>query len=143
MYAKNPHFGFLEKIKWKNANSIFQDFMNSNVVTTVDTMTAPLSEVYFPSAVVCNINQVSEHFFRFFVNESLQNFIYFWNTRHFEIHALCWFCIRKIRILSVSSSINLLFQKFFFFGFLPTKYLPIKVNKVMAQKRQHQFATSK
>ena len=32
--------------------------MNSNVVTTVDTMTAPLSEVYFPSAVVCNINQV-------------------------------------------------------------------------------------
>ena len=63
IYAKNPHFGFLEKIKWKNANSIFQDFMNSNVVTTVDTMTAPLSEVYFPSAVVCNINQVSEHFF--------------------------------------------------------------------------------
>ena len=37
----------------------FQDFMNSNVVTTVDTMTASLSEVYFPSAVVCNINQVS------------------------------------------------------------------------------------
>ena len=39
--------------------SFFQDFMNSNVVTTVDTMTASLSEVYFPSAVVCNINQVS------------------------------------------------------------------------------------
>ena len=44
--------------------------MNSNVVTTVDTMTASLSEVYFPSAVVCNINQVSKinffHFFHFF-----------------------------------------------------------------------------
>ena len=36
----------------------FQDFLNSNVVTTVDTMTAPLSEVFFPSVVVCNINQV-------------------------------------------------------------------------------------
>ena len=47
---------------WKCAILLFQffqDFMNSNVVTTVDTMTAPLSEVYFPSAVVCNINQVT------------------------------------------------------------------------------------
>ena len=34
------------------------DFMNSTVVITVDTMTAPLSEVFFPSVVVCNINQV-------------------------------------------------------------------------------------
>ena len=42
---------------------IFQDFINSNVVTTVDTMTAPLSEVYFPSVVVCNINQVRESYF--------------------------------------------------------------------------------
>ena len=41
----------------------FQDFINSNVVTTVDTMTAPLSEVYFPSVVVCNINQVRESYF--------------------------------------------------------------------------------
>ena len=120
MYAKNPHFGFLEKIKWKNANSIFQDFMNSNVVTTVDTMTAPLSEVYFPSAVVCNINQVSEHFFRFFVNESLQN-LNFWNTRHLEIRALCLLVLYSKNKESISSSINLLFQKFFFFGFLPTK----------------------
>ena len=39
-------------------NYTFQDFLNSNVVTTVDTMTAPLSEVFFPSVVVCNINQV-------------------------------------------------------------------------------------
>ena len=35
------------------------DFMNATVVTTVDTMTVPLSEVFFPSVVVCNINQVS------------------------------------------------------------------------------------
>ena len=35
------------------------DFMNATVVTTVDTMTAPLSEVFFPSLVVCNINQVA------------------------------------------------------------------------------------
>ena len=34
------------------------DFMNATVVTTVDTMTVPLSEVFFPSVVVCNINQV-------------------------------------------------------------------------------------
>ena len=30
------------------------------VVTTVDTMTVPLSEVFFPSVVVCNINQASK-----------------------------------------------------------------------------------
>ena len=38
------------------------DFMNATVVTTVDTMTVPLSEVFFPSVVVCNINQVSGTF---------------------------------------------------------------------------------
>ena len=37
------------------------DFMNATVVTTVDTMTVPLSEVFFPSVVVCNINQVIRH----------------------------------------------------------------------------------
>ena len=36
------------------------DFMNSTVVITVDTMTAPLTEVFFPSVVVCNINQVEQ-----------------------------------------------------------------------------------
>jgi len=39
------------------------DFMNATVVTTVDTMTVPLSEVFFPSVVVCNINQVRKSFF--------------------------------------------------------------------------------
>ena len=33
------------------------------MVTTVDTMTVPLSEVFFPSVVVCNINQVRSSFF--------------------------------------------------------------------------------
>ena len=37
--------------------------MDSTVVTTVDTMTVPLSEVFFPSVVVCNINQVRSSFF--------------------------------------------------------------------------------
>jgi len=37
--------------------------MNATVVTTVDTMTVPLSEVFFPSVVVCNINQVRKSFF--------------------------------------------------------------------------------
>ncbi|XP_023319996.1 uncharacterized protein LOC111695065 isoform X2 [Eurytemora carolleeae] len=39
------------------------DFMNATVVTTVDTMTVPLSEVFFPSVLVCNINQVRKSFF--------------------------------------------------------------------------------
>ena len=45
------------------------DFMNATVVTTVDTMTVPLSEVSFPSVVVCNINQVHFH---------SANFVFLW-----------------------------------------------------------------
>ena len=37
----------------------FADFLSATVVTTVDTMTAPLDDVFFPSVVVCNINQVA------------------------------------------------------------------------------------
>ena len=37
---------------------LYSDYMTATVVTTVDTMTAPLTEVFFPSVVVCNINQV-------------------------------------------------------------------------------------
>ncbi len=33
---------------------------SAQVVTTVDTMTVPLTEVYFPSVVVCNINQANK-----------------------------------------------------------------------------------
>ena len=35
------------------------EFRKATVVTTVDTTTAPLSEVYFPSVTICNINQVT------------------------------------------------------------------------------------
>ena len=34
------------------------EFHKATVVTTVDTTTAPLSDVYFPSVTICNINQV-------------------------------------------------------------------------------------
>ena len=34
------------------------EFTKATVVTTVDTTTAPLSDVYFPSVTICNINQV-------------------------------------------------------------------------------------
>ena len=34
------------------------EFTKATVVTTVDTTTAPLEDVYFPSVTVCNINQV-------------------------------------------------------------------------------------
>ena len=34
------------------------EFTKATVVTTVDTTTAPLEEVYFPAVTICNINQV-------------------------------------------------------------------------------------
>ena len=36
-----------------------EDFTKSTVVTTIQSTTVPLSEVYFPAVTVCNINQVS------------------------------------------------------------------------------------
>ena len=36
-----------------------QDFLNSTVTSTIDATDIPLSEVYFPSVTLCNINQVS------------------------------------------------------------------------------------
>ena len=35
-----------------------EDFTKSTVVTTIQSTTVPLSEVYFPAVTVCNINQV-------------------------------------------------------------------------------------
>ena len=35
------------------------EFTKATVVTTVDTTTAPLSDVYFPAVTICNINQVT------------------------------------------------------------------------------------
>jgi len=49
-------------------------------VTTVDTMTVPLSEVFFPSVVVCNINQVRKSFFEelgIYDNETFIRQIYY------------------------------------------------------------------
>ena len=38
-------------------------FKNATVITAVETMTAPLSEIFFPSITVCNINQARKSFF--------------------------------------------------------------------------------
>ena len=35
------------------------EFTKATVVTTVDTTTAPLTDVFFPAVTICNINQVS------------------------------------------------------------------------------------
>ena len=40
------------------------DFTSSTVVTTIATTTAPLSEVYFPSLIICSINQIRKSLFR-------------------------------------------------------------------------------
>ena len=40
-----------------------QIFKNATVVTTVDTMTAPLDDIFFPSITVCNLNQARRSFF--------------------------------------------------------------------------------
>merc|ERR1719397_402527 len=39
------------------------DFTSSTVVTTIATTTAPLSEVYFPSVILCSINQIRKSLF--------------------------------------------------------------------------------
>ena len=39
------------------------NFINATVLITVETMTAPLSEIFFPSIAVCNINQARKSFF--------------------------------------------------------------------------------
>ena len=38
-------------------------FRKSTVLVSVETMTAPLSDIYFPSVTVCNINQARKSFF--------------------------------------------------------------------------------
>jgi len=40
------------------------DFTSSTVVTTIATTTASLSEVYFPSVILCSINQIRKSLFR-------------------------------------------------------------------------------
>ena len=35
-----------------------EEFNKSTIVTTIQSTTVPLSEVYFPAVTICNINQV-------------------------------------------------------------------------------------
>ena len=53
------------------------DFMRATIVTSLDTQNVPLSEVFFPSVVVCNLNQViltwAEAIFMIFVNKVRQS----------------------------------------------------------------------
>ena len=54
------------------------EFLNSTVQTTLDGSVA-LSEVYFPSVVVCNINQIRKSFFAelgFYENDTLVRIMY-------------------------------------------------------------------
>jgi hypothetical protein len=52
----------VEIFVWKSLANLIPlqtaEFTKATVVTTVDTTTAPLSEVYFPAVTICNINQV-------------------------------------------------------------------------------------
>ena len=54
------------------------EFLHSTVQTTLDG-SVPLSEVYFPSVVVCNINQIRKSFFAelgFYENDTLVRIMY-------------------------------------------------------------------
>ena len=55
-----------------------EDFTKSTVVTTIQSTTVPLSEVYFPAVTVCNINQVSE---------SIERKKLFWNRALFFLRS--------------------------------------------------------
>jgi hypothetical protein len=37
----------------------FQEYSNATVVNSIDSTTAPLSHITFPSVIICNVNQVS------------------------------------------------------------------------------------
>ena len=79
-----------------------EDFTKSTVVTTIQSTTVPLSEVYFPAVTVCNINQVSE---------SIERKKLFWNRALF-------FKVRKsffndLNINNNVSIVDLLYQQFY------------------------------
>ena len=38
------------------------EYLNSDVVTLLNTTTASLSDIYFPTVTICNVNQVSQSF---------------------------------------------------------------------------------
>ena len=39
-----------------------KDFMNATIVTTLDSIDVPLTEIYFPSVVLCNNNQIRQSY---------------------------------------------------------------------------------
>ena len=55
------------------------DFLHATITTSIDTMTAPLSEIFFPSVAVCNLNQVRLSFFEelgVYENETMKKALY-------------------------------------------------------------------
>ena len=69
-----------------------QDFTSSTVVTTIATTTASLSEVYFPSVILCSINQIRKSLFT--VSEILTgSFLYFisrvWKSTELKTSGSC------------------------------------------------------
>lgn len=39
-----------------------KDFTNATIVTTLDSIDVPLTEIYFPSVVLCNNNQIRQSY---------------------------------------------------------------------------------
>ena len=39
-----------------------KDFMNATIATTLDSIDVPLTEIYFPSVVLCNNNQIRQSY---------------------------------------------------------------------------------
>ena len=52
-----------------------QEYRNATPITSLNNVTVPLSEIYFPSVAVCNINQVRQSYFENLTNEVSNEFI--------------------------------------------------------------------
>ena len=74
IYIGDKNASQLQKSFWIFSNflSIFltifliykqtKDFMNATIVTTLDSIDVPLTEIYFPSVVLCNNNQIRQSY---------------------------------------------------------------------------------
>ena len=58
------------------------DFNSSTVVTTIQTTAAPLSEVFFPTIVVCNINQIRKSFLNVLTSSFYNNIRQIYDVEH-------------------------------------------------------------
>ena len=68
----------VSSVRWLFLNNNTSEFLNATVQTTLDG-SVPLSEVFFPSVVVCNINQIRKSFFAelgFYENDTLVRIMY-------------------------------------------------------------------